>query len=147
MHRFGWSRHSDNERGFTLIELLVVISIIGILAAIAIGVFLNQRQKSYDAAAKSDLRNFASFEEVYLGDYDQYGQITDVEASEPEVLASRHVTVHLVAYDDNIGYCLSANHNGSSRTWFYDSQAGGLQPAGTSVCPVTTGPDGGHITG
>ena len=47
----------EREGGFTLIELLVVIIIIGILAAIAIPVFLNQRKKGYDAAMKSDVRN------------------------------------------------------------------------------------------
>ena len=48
-----------DERGFTLIELLVVIIIIGVLAAIAIPTFLNQREKAWQATAQSDLRNAA----------------------------------------------------------------------------------------
>jgi prepilin-type N-terminal cleavage/methylation domain-containing protein len=144
-----WLRRgpNDDDRGFTLIELLVVIVIIGILAGISVAVFLNQRHKAGDAAAKSDLRNLADFEEIYLNDFQSYGTLAEVRANEPDVKASHGVTLTVVGYNGQFGFCLSAQRVGSPNKWFYDSQAGGLQPSGTGGCPYTAGRPGGSITG
>ena len=58
----------ENEGGFTLIELLVVIIIIGILAAIAIPVFLSQRTKAQDSAAKADVSTIGKEVATYYVD-------------------------------------------------------------------------------
>ena len=57
-----------SSNGFTLVELLIVVVIIGILASIAIPKFANTREKAFLASMKSDLRNLATAEEMFLFD-------------------------------------------------------------------------------
>jgi type IV pilus assembly protein PilA len=79
-------QRSKDEGGFTLIELLVVILIIGILAAIAIPSFINQKGKANDAQAKTAARTAQTASETLATDNNgSYEKVStaELEALEP----------------------------------------------------------------
>jgi prepilin-type N-terminal cleavage/methylation domain-containing protein len=130
----------EREGGFTLIELLVVIIIIGILAAIAIPVFLNQRKKGYEASMKSDLRTVANEMETYFTDFQVYPAVPaatgSVTIGSDTAKLSTGNTVQATGAGQN-GFCLKATSTKTSNVYYYDSQSGGLQPVNVA-CPSTS---------
>ena len=133
----------EHDGGFTLIELLVVIIIIGILAAIAIPVFLNQRKKGWDSAVKSDLKNAATAQETYMTETSHYtATVADLTANgfkysgggnydggtavfDNYVLYDGTGAVTAVAADATGGFCMDAT-SASGEIFSYDSTAGGI---------------------
>ena len=136
----------EREGGFTLIELLVVIIIIGILAAIAIPVFLNQRKKGYDAQVKADLRNAATAEETYLTDNPNAYTLTQSDLTNVGWKTSTGDTFK-IRISAALGYCIvGTNPNSPGHYFLYDSNAGGLnntwqatEAAAEGLCSVGSG--------
>lgn len=129
------------EDGFTLIELLVVILIIAILAAIAIPVYLQQREKGMVAQVQSTLKNAATAAESYGtttgGDY------TLIDGDDGTLLGNEgfktSAGVSVSVAGDTLEYCVTVTHPDLSagnqwKTATYNSSDGSPSPSDLDAC-------------
>ena len=151
----------EKDQGFTLIELLVVMIIIGILAAIAIPVFLSQRKKAQDSAAKADVSTLGKEIATYYVD----GTGSDANAGKPAITrsasgryvltvtafngeaavnqdlgkVSNNVTINNQFYTNGTAWCISVQNAQGDKavTGMKYSAAGGLVVG--SVCTDANG--------
>ena len=127
---------AQREEGFTLIELLVVVIIIGILAAIAIPLFLNQRERAWIGTTESDVRNTAIEVETQATRGGAYPNPA-AELDDDGIVHSADVTVEYAVEADGSAFTLCGTHERVDGVSIYSSALGGLSEEWQSdgTCP------------
>lgn len=137
--KVGARLNGDKEAGFTLIELLVVMLILGILAAIALPAFFNQKDKANDAKAKEYAHSAQVAMETYATDHNgSYlnATTTELKAIEPTLSSANIEIVSATA----TGYNLKSKAS-ATQTFSVINNAGTLSfpctVPGKGGCPKT----------
>ena len=139
--RVGARLTGERESGFTLVELLVVMLILGLLAAIAIPSFFNQRDKAKDAEAKSAARTAQTAIETYATDHN--GSYDGATASKLIALEStlNDVAGRLAVTESDTGYVVTVTSTNAGHTFSISRLADGTTSQ-TCTPNTTDGDDG-----
>ena len=107
----------NEEKGFTLIELLCAVAIISILASIAITSLVSHRNRAFDDAAISDLKNAALSQEAYYADHNTYSSnVAALQVPPYNLTISTKVNLNITAADD-MGYTMTSVHTTSGNVF------------------------------
>jgi type IV pilus assembly protein PilA len=106
-----------NKKGFTIVEIMIVVSVISILASIAIAQFIHYRTRTYNTSAKADLRTAATAQEAYFMDTSSYTlSLGNLTTQSYGVGISDGVVLPILSADSN-GYTMQAYHSSGDMTY------------------------------
>lgn len=138
--KVGARLNGDSEGGFTLIELLVVMLILGILAAIALPAFFNQKEKAGDAKAKEYAHSAQVATETYSTDHGgSYAEVEVADLVEIEPTLSSAPGLEVTPIEAGAGYEIEVEGSKATQIFQIVNNNGTLsfpcEEAGVGGCP------------
>lgn len=144
------NRRAKGEKGFTLVELLVVVIIIGILSAVAVPIYLNQRKAAWNSTIQSDVKNASlvvetamtanngKFDDGWAGTYSPgKAKLGKLGTSDQEITVSKDVTIVIAKGADSNNYTITGtDSNSGTKQYTYDSANGAISESAEAAAPA-----------